>query len=415
MPPQERPRRGSTALWTLFVACVLAGGCQKSTELLVVITTDLVLPTEADRLQLDISRAEDGTSIFSQTYDLASPAALPASLDLHGSRSSPSLSIRAQLLRSGQVLVERRATLPFEPERALELRLALDRDCVGSTCGGDLTCAAGACVPVVTDSATLPAIDKQPLAPVDMGLPVDLAGSSGDLGVADLASTDLAVSSADLGCSAPSLLPVPTTGCTSYSFGNGVPPELVVDNALSVTMTPVCGNALEVAMPQGTNDATNEFRIRLASETLSSPRPYTVYASYDVITQGPGSWVGVEAYVGLRYVRGETQGAPGLPGNDVGFLRTNALDSAGTVMSAATATGGVGTHVMALGVPPSAYGATWPTTYTLSVDQLSAVFIPALYMTSLPTRAFYVGNVEDTNGARNDVTVRLYQLVFCDQ
>ena len=110
---------------TLVLFLLLAAGCAKSTEVLVVVSTDLVLPTEADTLQLDVTRADDGTRIFSETYALSSAASLPASLDLHGSSSSPIISIRAQLLLHDQPLVERRATLPFASGRAIALRLPL--------------------------------------------------------------------------------------------------------------------------------------------------------------------------------------------------------------------------------------------------------------------------------------------------
>ena len=119
-------------------------------------------------------------------------------------KARPSLSVRAQLLHRDQVLVERRATLPSSRS------------------------ARSSSVPVVIVTATLPAIAKEPLAPVDMVSPSDLAGPR-DFGVTDLAVTDLAVSATDLGCSAVPLLNLPASGCTSYSFGNGLPNGLTID------------------------------------------------------------------------------------------------------------------------------------------------------------------------------------------
>ena len=196
-----------------------------------------------------------------------------------------------------------------------------------------------------------------------------------------------------------------STTCVSYSFASTqLPTGLVVDNPQVMQPNLICG-ALEITMPPGNNDLATELRIRLKNETVTSPlQGYNVTAAYDVIAQGPGSWVGVEAYAVDRYVRGETQPPSfGMAGDEV-FLRTN-VSPATVGMFPGTE---VGLHTMKLAAIGSAAGVK----YSFTVDQVSANPAQSAFATA-PARAFYVGNSTSSVGIQNGVTVRLYQLVFC--
>ena len=70
----------------------VGAGCAKSTEILVVLTSDLDLPSQANALTLVAAREENGALLFGKTYSIPSETLLPASLDLRGSSGAPWMS-----------------------------------------------------------------------------------------------------------------------------------------------------------------------------------------------------------------------------------------------------------------------------------------------------------------------------------
>lgn len=185
----------------LLIAFALMCGCANSTELLLVVSSNLFLPTEADTLRLKVSQAVTHATIFDGKYPLDSPMALPASLDLSGSRSSPTVALLAQLERNGVAVVERRAIVPFQPEHALKLRIALDRSCIGSKCTGNTTCSDGVCIPVEVPPTDLEPIGKDPFVPTDMRVTTSYDFSSGldqGMSLADLGQHPSDFSESDL-------------------------------------------------------------------------------------------------------------------------------------------------------------------------------------------------------------------------
>lgn len=368
----------------------------------------------ADGLQLDVTRTDTGTQIFSQMYALTSQSSLPASLDLHGARSSPTISIRAQLLLGSQVLVERRATLPFEPDRAIELRLPLDRSCVDFRCTEENTCVNGACVPVELDPTTLPPIASDPLAPVDMGAGVvDLAASTDlatlvDLAAPpDLASTDLAM------CPSVPLpsYPVETVGnpaCKRYDFTTAFPARLTFTPDANVTAAIHCG-ALEIATPPGTHASTVSFDDYDALKPLSTS--FRLYASFDVV-QSMGSWAGVQAAYGNRYVRGDIapRTMPPLMG-DTPILHDNAtMSGVDTIDSTGSQVALPAPFQVELERVTLSQGGQAMSQYTFTAGgQMAIAMPPLLFNPVIPS--FDVGNT--TSSVANPVVVRLYWMILC--
>ena len=396
-------------MWRFSIACTglalaLMCSCNKSTEVLVVVSTDLVMPAEADALQLDVTRVSDGVPIFSQTYPLTSPDSLPASLDLHGSKSAPTFALRAQLLHHGVSIVERRVVMPFDPGRALELRVPLERSCIASACSGDTTCVGGQCVPVTVKPADLPSIGPDPLAPADLAssASADLTPALDQSPAADLlAPPDLATV-----CGMQSV-PSMMTGCKNYDFSLGkIPTELTLHVPSDVTYDFVCNN-LNLHIPAGSHVYPNDVRIFIANE--SNTAQFSLVAQYDVEAHGV-SWVGVGARANEVFVRGETR--PNVPSamGDLLFFHNSASSSTNDGQKATDSNFLKHHHVALERVFLSAMSVS---TYSYIADSAQALTANLGTVPLGMTREFSVGN-DQPAVAGNAIDVHLQYLQFCN-
>ena len=398
-------------MWRFSIACTglalaLMCSCNKSTEVLVVVSTDLVMPAEADALQLDVTRVSDGVPIFSQTYPLTSPESLPASLDLHGSKSAPTFALRAQLLHHGVSIVERRVVMPFDPGRALELRVPLERSCIASACSGDTTCVDGQCVPVTVKPADLPSIGPDPLAPADLAssASADLTPALDQSPAADLlAPPDLAT--VCVTSPGPSMM----TGCKNYDFSlQKIPIALTLYVPSDVTYDFVCGN-LNLHIPAGRHVYPDDVRIVMTGE--SNTTQFSLVAQYDVEAHGV-SWVGVGARANDVFVRGETRMQGSGASGDLLFFH-NSASSASMDGQQATDSGFFGRHHVAL---ERVFGAATATSvYSYIGDSTT---LTTAILSNVPvgvTREFSVGNDQSMSMAGNAIDVHLQYLQFCDK
>jgi hypothetical protein len=120
---------------------------------MVVVTTDLSLPGDLDRLLWRVSR--DGSVASSGEVPLTSFDSLPATISIAGSQEQ-SVRVEVEGLRDGKSRVRRSAAFDLPDEGVKELRLPLNflcSDALGDeSCGTGATCQAGRCVPEAQDS-----------------------------------------------------------------------------------------------------------------------------------------------------------------------------------------------------------------------------------------------------------------------
>jgi hypothetical protein len=335
----------------LTLLAVLAFGCQKNTEVLVVLTSDLTVPDEADGVSVSVTLPNDGgRMVLARDYQLPSEATLPASLDLVDAEgTAPTVAVDVQLTHAGMLVVERKALFPFARDQSLELRLDLSRNCSGIPCSADLTCVAGECVSPAIDPSQLTSIDPDPLAPAPASCP-------------------------------PASAPTPTAGCTVYDFTAGrVPDGLSMISPPDVTITYECG-MMRARTPAGDHDVTGTAieRVQLSAPATTAPFRVTArfHASFMIFDDygGVGGFVSPTEWVVLE---AEARG----PENDAVFwsgsiqsaalvnrpLRTTmestltrtAVDASGSHYDASTLEGPVATGIV---LPLAA--AQQPTFYT---------------------------------------------------
>lgn len=201
--------RGLASILTL-----LAMGCGDRAELLVQISTDLLIPADADKLSVQVTSR--GQTVFQKDYLLPSEAALPATLDVAPRGNAPTtVEIVARLLKAGVTVVERLAIVTIEPNSQRQLSLALDRVCatLAQPCATGLTCIGGACRDPKVPFGELPGIGSSP----------------------DLSSTpDLA------GCP-PRMAPTVTANCRLFEFTSGAVPAGLGESQHGAELSFACG------------------------------------------------------------------------------------------------------------------------------------------------------------------------------
>src|SRR5689334_2005795 len=131
------------------IGALCALGCTDSRgEVMVVVTTDLSLPGDLDRLLWRVYR--DGSVASNGEVPLTSFDSLPATISIAGSQEQ-SVRVEVEGLRDGKSRVRRSAAFDLPDEGVKELRLPLNflcSDALGDeSCGTGATCQAGRCVP----------------------------------------------------------------------------------------------------------------------------------------------------------------------------------------------------------------------------------------------------------------------------
>lgn len=134
------------------------GGCAQATEIVLVVDTDLSVPSELTRIEIDVVNSL--SSPIRTTIDLTTTAAPPLPLTLGiTSRTRPDADVRVEVrgyLESGEVLV-RDVETRLSPGASRMLRVLLARRCVRATCAPTETCDETGCRAVEIAADTLPA------------------------------------------------------------------------------------------------------------------------------------------------------------------------------------------------------------------------------------------------------------------
>jgi hypothetical protein len=134
---------------------ILLFACSKTptTELMVVVESDLSIPAELDTIRIDVLGPQGETRMSTGT--LSSATNLPATVGLeYRSGALGPLSVQVLGQRQGTTVVQRQADVDFVRGEVRILRMRLDRACVGMTCPGQ-TCAAGVCRVVRVEASEL--------------------------------------------------------------------------------------------------------------------------------------------------------------------------------------------------------------------------------------------------------------------
>jgi hypothetical protein len=180
---EMRARRAVVALlWSLW-AC--AEDPAPATELIVVVDSDLLVPSELDEINLQARGPGDRMQFASAALG-ADQAALPRTLALRhlGGALGP-IVVEIEGRHAGESVVARAAQVSFIAGRSLVLPLHLARSCLTLRCDGDEACTEGGCQDVVIDASRLEGWtgDRPVLRPHD-------AGGLDDAGVLDTGLED---------------------------------------------------------------------------------------------------------------------------------------------------------------------------------------------------------------------------------
>ena len=147
-------RRAYAALALFWLACA---GCGEAdpTEVVLVITGDYAVPSELDRLVVQIRGPEGAVQTVTDTLEAGD--AFPRTLGVHNP-SGPlgPFKVQVNAFRGATPLVGALAIFDFEEDQSLEVDLELLRACEAVTClCGEVTCstcgAGGACKNAIVD------------------------------------------------------------------------------------------------------------------------------------------------------------------------------------------------------------------------------------------------------------------------
>jgi len=152
-------RRSVAALLGVALAFPVIGSCSEDslTEIVVMVDSDLSVPSEIDEVRVDVSGVVGGPRQSSGSLTGAGASPLPRTVGLvHEGGPLGPVEVRATALRAGTEVLSREARVSFIQGRTVVLRLELLRSCIGVSCPAEQTCAASACRSVVVPPSELP-------------------------------------------------------------------------------------------------------------------------------------------------------------------------------------------------------------------------------------------------------------------
>lgn len=177
------------------VALVALAACGRApTEIVVLVTTDLDVPADADVLRVTVT--EPDGEVRESDVAISSGDAERTLVLLHRGGALGPLEIRASARLGATEVLAARRIVSFEDGRTLHLRIPLDRACATVSCGAR-TCEAGRC-----RDPEVGACDLDPAQCSDGG--VEDAGA-GDAAVDDGGPVDASEPDAGPGCTLPSV------------------------------------------------------------------------------------------------------------------------------------------------------------------------------------------------------------------
>lgn len=159
------------------LAIVALGACDdEATQLIVVVDTDLAIPSMINGVRFDVSgRGATATT----TAALTSSTQLPLTLALEPEGDPGSVEIRVTGTSAGSDVVEARVDTEFLAGQRRLVNVFLSTSCISVDCTGSNTCVLGMCRPSFVAPEDLPRFDGEP-GRLDGGVGVDA-----DIGDAD--------------------------------------------------------------------------------------------------------------------------------------------------------------------------------------------------------------------------------------
>lgn len=144
---------------------LLLGGCAQATQIVLVVDTDLDVPGELTRVDIDVLNSVASPTRVS--VDLTEGGPVPLTLGITSRRSDADVRVQVRgYLADGGLLVRDAATR-LSPGSSRMLRVVLARRCVEAGCAGELTCDETGCRAVDIEPGELP--DWSGSAPVQDG------------------------------------------------------------------------------------------------------------------------------------------------------------------------------------------------------------------------------------------------------
>lgn len=141
---------------------LVAAACttEAATQIVVVIDSDLTVPTELDELRIRVLDAtgEVATDRVVRLGPGEGEFSLPTDFGVapRDPDAGDPVRIEVQARLEGETLFEAHAVTAFVKDHQLRLDLMLSRACVGAApCGPDMTCVAGSCAEAFVDPASL--------------------------------------------------------------------------------------------------------------------------------------------------------------------------------------------------------------------------------------------------------------------
>lgn len=173
-----------TASLLAFVGCTTP-----RTEVIVITDTNMAVPDQIDELRIEVTSPDGDVQSASAFLQVPGAAPPPRTLGLvHDDGQLGPFRVRAIGRLDDVNVIERVAVFTFQPQRTLVLRLDLNRDCLGTMCSSEMTCAGGTCRSVQIEpdelepwDGTLPHADAGTPPGQDAGPPAD-GGPPGDGG-----------------------------------------------------------------------------------------------------------------------------------------------------------------------------------------------------------------------------------------
>jgi hypothetical protein len=173
------------ALWIVALVCCVAGACSRkgsNTKIMVVVWSDLTVPTELNQIHIDVKGPSTATS---RSFSLApiseaGKSQLPVVYELVSPDDEAlAFDVVATGYADASLVVSQSAHVSFDPGHSRVLALFLSRACEQVACAGNKTCSGGSCVDV--DADNIPEYDpKSPWVAPDAG-GVGM-GDAGDVG-----------------------------------------------------------------------------------------------------------------------------------------------------------------------------------------------------------------------------------------
>jgi hypothetical protein len=181
-----RARRIWTRFFTLVCACLVAA-CQPEagdTSILITVDSDFLVPDEIDRVTVEATGMED--SLQDPAADLREKD-LPRSIALtHAGGPYGPFQIIVSAFHGSTLVVQKTLQTSFLPGISSTLAVNLARGCAAVFCGDQLTCNAGACVPVAQTLPSASSPDAGASSDASVAAPNDAGAVSLDAAVGNM-------------------------------------------------------------------------------------------------------------------------------------------------------------------------------------------------------------------------------------